>query len=197
MRRRLTLRRKALHADLDTDCLLSDFALALGEARSRARRWKISEDGFDACAAGLRKTYARAVKGLERAREDGSADEFHEWRKRVKYHGYHSRLLVPVWPEGLAAHYGLVDRINDLLGEHHDLAVLHDTIHEDPRAYGREGDVDVFLALISGRQETLEPEAFDLGRRLLAESPDALVARWEAYWDAWRDASKTERAQAA
>lgn len=197
VRRRLTLRKKELHAQLDTDRLLSDFALALGEARSRARRWKVSDRGFDACAGGLRKTYKRAVKAMERAVDSGSAEDVHEWRKRVKYHGYHTRLLTPVWTDGLEAHRALVDRINGLLGEHHDLAVLHDTILEDPHAYGREGDVEVFLALIVRRQTGLTPEAFDLGRRLLAESPGALVARWEAYWNAWRDETRGGPAEAA
>ena len=40
---------------------------------------------------------------MDAAAKDPTADNFHEWRKRVKDHWYHSRLLWPVWQKPMKA----------------------------------------------------------------------------------------------
>ena len=96
IRRQLTLRRKALaRQERVIARKLSQFGETMREAQRRARNWRLAEDGFDALA-GLAKTYKRAAKALSVAQAEPSPAAFHEWRKRIKYHGYHVRLLTPV-----------------------------------------------------------------------------------------------------
>lgn len=182
----------AWRARLDDDAA-ADAALAtargrLEEARRRVRSWEIDEEGFAACARGLRKTYARARHAMADALNLATPEAFHDWRKRVKYHGHHTRLLEPIWPDGIGAHRALAEDLSDLLGEEHDLSVLKVVIETAPEssvqpACGR----NELLARIERRRGSLRRTARGAGRRLLAEKPKRLLARWEAYWGAWRD----------
>lgn len=161
---------------------------ALVAALGRVGEWSLEGKGFEPAAAGLRKTYARARKAMCAVERDGPADAFHEWRKSVKYHWYHTRLLEPIWPEGLHAHARAADRLGEVLGDHHDLAVLSERLSEAPAGIAGSEAHAVAEGLIERRRIELETEAFDLGAQLLAEKPKALARRWTDYWRNWRAA---------
>lgn len=190
-------RQQEMVADRDLEGELEAFRKAMKKARRRAPGWELDEDGFAAIAGGLRKTHKRARKGMARAQAEGTAEAFHEWRKRSKYHWYHTRLLRPVWPEPMEAHEAAADKLGDLLGDHHDLAVLRATIAEDPAAHGEPETIEVFVAILTRRQQTLEAEALKLGARLFAEPTDALAERWGEWWEAWRSEAADDRVMKA
>ncbi|MDQ0313778.1 CHAD domain-containing protein [Amorphus orientalis] len=198
IRRRLTLRQKQVKDD-DIDRKLAGFREQMVLAKVRALRWQIEDDGAETFADGLAKTYARARKAMRTTRKDPTAETFHDWRKRVKYHGYHARLLAPVWPEPMTVHVDAAATLADLLGDHHDLDVFEATLREEPDAFGDPKDIEVFLALIGRRRTSLEHDAFALGDRLLAETDRALAERWTAYWHAWgrEGAEATEKTSLA
>ncbi|GGC96045.1 CHAD domain-containing protein [Aquisalinus flavus] len=168
---------------------LATVRLTMTEALARAKDWTVKEDGFEAMAGGLAKTYRRAQKALAAAEDDPSPAAWHEWRKRVKYHWYHARLLREIWPDMVGTRRELADLLSDLLGDHHDLAVFArrmddwETIRKDPRLG------DLLRGAIAARQEHLLEEALPLGRRLFAEDADALNERWQLYWAQWRTAA--------
>lgn len=191
IRRRLTLRRKDVARSHDIADALGVFRERMAEMRERAARWRLNDDGFDALAGGLAKTYKRARKAMRRLNVDPGAEALHEWRKRVKYHWYHTRLLQPIWPALMQVHRDSAKRLGDLLGAHHDLATLQQAVAADPDSFGRPARIEVFLELIARRQSDLEAEALSLSTRLLAESPAGLVQRWGAYWSAWRKDEST------
>jgi CHAD domain-containing protein len=85
--------------------------------------WKLAACGFEAIQAGLLKSYADGRKALHRAYETSRPKDFHEWRKRVKYHRYHLRLLRNLWPRVMRAWRREVVTLSELLGKEHDLAV--------------------------------------------------------------------------
>ena len=184
VRRTLTLRRKALVEKQDIDALISSFRAEMAAVRGRARHWRLAGDGFDALAGGLAATYKRTRKAMAATRDDRSAEAFHEWRKRAKYHWYHARLLQPIWPEAMRAHIAAAKQLGDLLGEHHDLAVFRIALTADGLA--KPAQVDLLVGLIERRQAALETAARAVGARLLAEPPKDLTRRWAAYWSAWR-----------
>lgn len=186
VRRRLTLRRKRIVAAQDLDASLAAFRARMVAAKERAAHWTLDADGFDAVAGGLRKTYARAGKAMAKAGDKPTAENFHEWRKRAKYHWYHTRLLAPVWPGPMTAHRDAAKRLGDMLGEHHDLAVFRDTIAGNPGDSAAGETADALFALIERRQAALADDAFRLGARLLAEPGKPLARRWESYWKTWR-----------
>jgi len=198
IRRRLTLRRKAIaERQREVKRRLAHVGEIMREARRRARDWRLSDSGFDALAGGLGKTYKRAAKAIAAAQSDPTPEAFHEWRKRIKYHGYHARLLSPIWREPLKAHREAAERLSDLLGAHHDLTVFQQALAE-PDAFHKPAEIAVMIGLARRRQAALASDAFPLGTRLLAEPTAHLAARWQAYWDIWRqEGASSETALAA
>lgn len=166
---------------------LQTFRETMATAAERAARWRIDEDGFDAVAGGLGTTYARARKEMKRAAETPGDDEaLHGWRKRVKYHGDHTRLLAEIWPKALKPHGNAAGTLSNMIGRHHDLAVLRAELADKARKIENSSQVPAFVELIQAHQSELEKNAFALGRRLFAEKAQALMRRWGTYWTAWR-----------
>lgn len=164
------------------DTALADFR----EARLRVPDWTIADNGFDALGPGLAKTYRRGCNRYRDARAGPSVAVLHEWRKRVKYHWYHVRLLAPMWPGPLGALTDELKTLSTRLGDDHDLAVLRETLPPAGEALGA-AEHTRLLALIDTRREALQTDAFALGARVYAESPKRLKRRFRRYWQAWRD----------
>ena len=83
------------------------------KARTRARRWRITGDGFNVLARGISKSYKGAQRAMDEAVKEPTAETVHEWRKRVKDHWYHTRLLCPIWPRPMKAHCEVADQLGD------------------------------------------------------------------------------------
>lgn len=166
---------------------LKAFRETMVTAAERTSRWRVDDDGFDALADGLGATYGRARKEMQRAVDaPGNDDALHGWRKRVKYHGDHTRLLLEIWPTALKPHSNAAGTLSNMIGRHHDLAVLRTELIDKARKIENSSQVPDFVALIEAHQSDLERNAFALGRRLFAEKAQALVRRWGCYWAAWR-----------
>ena len=63
---------------------------------------------------------------------------------------------------------------------HHDLAVLKRTVADEFVEIGDHKKVETFIGLVESRQALLEAQAFELGRKLLAQKKAALQQRWGA-----------------
>lgn len=170
--------------DNEVDEALARFRADMVRALDRSADWTLDPDSFEAIRKGVRKTYKRACKMMAEADEARTGEVLHEWRKRVKYHWYHARLLKHISPV-MAPHVSLADQLAGLLGDHHDLVVFAQTL-ADP-ALGLDQTQHEFLyGLICGHQRTLEDDAFTLGQKLLAEKPGHLAERWARYWTEWQ-----------
>ncbi len=155
------------------------------KARKRLEVWSLEDDGFRAVAAGFEKTYARGRKAMKRAYDEPTDENFHEWRKRAKYHWYHTRLLRNVWPEMMKTRRKEVHELTRLLGDDHDLAVFRAHLAEHAEDYGDPQVVGVMLGLIDRRRAELHAQAEPEGKRIFAEKPSALARRFRAYWESW------------
>jgi len=145
--------------------------------------WSLDDDGFELFAAGLERAYRRGRDGMRAVRDDPDDETIHEWRKRVKDLWYDLRLLRDAWPEPLKATADEAHELTDLLGDHHDLAVLID----DARAKAPDDpDTEALAKLAARRQEELLGQAFRIGDRLYAEKPSQFTRRIERYWETWR-----------
>jgi CHAD domain-containing protein len=180
-------REQTMRGDADLDQRLERFATRMRQARARAADWKLDDSGFAAIGGGLEKTYRRGRKAMRKAYAEPSGARFHEWRKRVKYHWYHLRLLRRLWPDLMNGYCRTADELSDLLGDEHDLVVLRETLRENPGAYGDRRSVEALIGLVDRRREMLQAEAHRLGSRLYAEKPGRMRKRFGAYWHAWRN----------
>lgn len=186
IRRQLTERRKRIVDDRRCDDTLSDFRETMAMAGKRAEDWSIDGTGFAAVSGGLAKTYRRARKAINRARKAPTAENLHEFRKRVKYHYYHTNLLRSIWPGPMQAHRDVADQLGEFLGEHHNLAVLKPVLFDDPDSFAKPKAFESFVDLIEQRQTALAADAVVAGNKLFAEKHSALCRRWSVYWEVWR-----------
>lgn len=166
---------------IDRQQLLGDFAAAMAPLAERAQSWAIQGRGFACLGAGLERTYGRMREGLAQARDEGSAEALHDWRKHAKYHWHHVGLLQLAAPELLAGRKNLLDQLAELLGDHHNLHVLHETLATGQQSGSAEG-IERLGEVIAERQSLLATRAFVLGRQLAVEKPTALRRRFEQYW---------------
>lgn len=175
-----------LAADTATDkpdqaAALGAFADSLRAIRRRAENWTLGKPHVDTLIGGLRSTYRSGRRRMRKAQRTDAAAAFHEWRKANKYHGFHLDLLRKAAPEMLDGELDTVEELSTQLGQHHDLVVLR-TSAQDHRLNISDADLESLVELIGQRLEELEDEAFELGRQVYAEKPDAIARRIGSYW---------------
>jgi CHAD domain-containing protein len=205
-RTRLTTRLRNVESRIDVPARLREAEEAFRKTRKRARRWVPEagggRGGWKAIVGGLGATYRWGRRAMESAYRAADDRVFHDWRKAVKYHGYHMRLLAEIWPEELNGRLEALERLGDLLGEDHDLVGFAETLRTEPRCFENERDREVLLGLIEQRKAALRAMAQPLGKRLYAEQPSAYCRRLHRYWKVWRNpkdarASELARTEAA
>lgn len=172
------------HVDLDGR--LNAFVETMTAGRDRVASWPLDATGFALVREGFQRTYARGRDALKAAYKHPTGDNFHEWRKRAKYHWYHVRLLQNVWPLMLKPRRKGLKTLSDLLGDDHDLMILRSAILDAPETFGDERTILAFIGMVDTRQAELRAKAGPLGRRLYADKPNTLTRRMGMYWDAWR-----------
>ena len=103
-------------------------------------------------------------------------EDFHEWRKRVKYHWYHCRLLKNLYKPLMKARRDEAKHLADLLGDDHDLSMLDLLLTEHARDFPDPAEVDAFREVIRKSQQTIREEAFPWANGCLPRSPSTSPA---------------------
>ncbi len=173
--------------------LIGEVTDELKAARMTATELHLRSDGWSAIGTGLRTSYRRGRKAMRRAERERTVENLHEWRKRAKDLWYHLRLLEDISPHTLSGQAKDAHMLSDLLGDDHDLAVLHQALlaAADQVAV----DVDAVIGLIEHRRKQLQEEAIFLGSRLYAEKPKTFERRLHSYWKAWRAQARAVEAR--
>jgi CHAD domain-containing protein len=182
--------RQGLERDRDqtlggTDEMTVLEAIELIEAgRDGIEAWRLESGSWKLIDSGVLRTYGKGRRAMRRAEAEPSEENFHRWRKRVKDLWYLLRILCPAWPEVLGASAGEAHQLAELLGDHHDLAVLRADLAT--RSFPGEESAPLAEA-IAARERELADAAFELGHRLYAEKPKVFRRRIRAFWRAWRE----------
>lgn len=163
---------------------LAAFADDMRELLERIDEWIIAAPEFEAVGDGLVRSYRDGRRAMKRVVDSHDTVDWHEWRKRVKDHWYHVRLLRNAWKPVMKTWQQELESLSDLLGEEHDLAVLSERVAALQVA--RAGAPSL-LDAIGGRRKKLQSAALPLGERIYAEKPKALRKRIRRYWRVWRD----------
>jgi CHAD domain-containing protein len=178
----------ALRAERDRHAEEVEVEKAVAElegGRALIASWPLDANDWNLFAPGLKRSYRRGRSRFADVRDAASDEAIHEWRKRVKDLWYQLRILRNSWKPVLGETADQAHELADLLGDHHDLAVLR----ED--ALGRRElippkQLDELLVAIDKRQGQLTADAIVLGRRIYAEKPKLFERRLRSYWGAWR-----------
>lgn len=174
--------REAATDTVRSEARAAEAATEIEAGLEEIRSWDLGEASWKTVDPALTRAYRRGRKAMKAA-AGGTEAGFHEWRKGAKDLWYELRLLSEAWPAPLEAAAAEAHRLSELLGDHHDLAVLRDDLHQ--RRLGAE-ESRALEAAIDRRQEELAAEALALGRRLYAEPPKDFGRRLRRYWEAWR-----------
>ena len=165
--------------------LLPSVIEALREARSRAIDWRFRTAGFSLFATGLRRTYGRGLKEKEVAYAQPSSENFHAWRKQVKYLWHQFQILRPLWPALMTVLAEDCDRLADRLGDEHDLAVMQDCPLVQEMQGANRAHAELFFSIVSRERSRLRRAATPLAERIYVESANRFVVRIEGYWLAY------------
>jgi hypothetical protein len=182
----LAKRRRESSREEDTGPVLKAAAEALRKSSKCVARWRPKSEGFAAIGPGLEETYRAGRRALAAARKHGSAEKFHQLRKRVKDHWYHVRLLEGLWAGMMDAYEKSLSDLETWLGDDHNLTVLRDKIAAEPGFYGKQRDVALAFDLISRYQKELREKALPLAERVYEEKPREFTRRIERLWTIWR-----------
>ncbi|HEV8244323.1 MAG TPA: CHAD domain-containing protein [Polyangiaceae bacterium] len=180
---RIAEARKFLSRELpeNRDAMAELYALASAELDAigqRVARIDFAGEGWPPLEGGVRAGYRRARRRLAHASNHLDLETFHELRKAVKAHQYQLQLFEPAFEELIKARREVVAALAELLGEHHDLALLGPSMV-------RHGFEDVAAAAYE-RSAELEQRILRAGRRLFAERPQYFTATLGAWFEDFR-----------
>jgi CHAD domain-containing protein len=161
-------------------------ARQLRKARRQARDWRTRHGRFRALKPGLQTAFRRARRAFDDAVKEPTDEHLHTWRKRVKTHWYHARLLEKIHPESMNAYAARLKHLERVLGEDHNLTVLKDRLAILPEVRSMPEGGAVLMLLIDRRQTQLRGRAVSLGRTIYAPKPAAFTRGLEKAWVAWR-----------
>jgi CHAD domain-containing protein len=140
-------------------------------------------DEFAAIGPGLKRTYRQGRDLMVRAYSDPTSEKLHRWRKSVKYLRHQMEILTPLWPEVVVGMAITLDRVGELIGQDHDLAMLTEHLEQEEAICPDPALRTLVLAIANQRRSDLQTAARILGRRVFVEKPDAITRRVEAYWE--------------
>lgn len=127
---------------------------------------------------GFATPYRGGRRALRRALADPGTDRLHSLRKALKHHVYQLCLLQPLWPGPLGAFHAQADNAAQLLGLHHDCALLRARLPGSALGAADRARID---ALATHRQCDLAQAAVAICRRLYAERSRPYARRLRTY----------------
>jgi CHAD domain-containing protein len=153
---------------------------ALLAIRVRAEGWFLIANGDEAIMPGLRRTYRKArdaMQAVEEATDISVRAASHEWRKEVKYHWQHMRLLGSVAPAIAKKRIKQADRLGDILGYRHDLDLLIARLEGEAEVVP---EIQKLINAANKRAAHLTRKAEHAGEALFSEDSSDFMARWRS-----------------
>lgn len=165
-------------------------------ARSRYAAWptdpsdprygaRIIPNSYRSIGGGVGRTYERGRKAMEVAYRTRAPEQFHEWRKQVKYLRHQMEILDPLWPEVIGGLAASLEHLGDVLGDDHDQSELIGLVAAVPELAPDPDERNLLVALSHQRRRELEGAARVMGGRIYAEGATQFTVRLKAYWSAW------------
>lgn len=156
---------RARHAHLDTPPF--DFVAArLRACEADARSLPTVFEGGRLLAEGLVACYRRGRRDWREIEDGATGEALHDWRKRVKQRR-HLSAVVPI--ETTVTSRSIqedLDRLGEILGEEHDLAVMRHRIENDPDLLAADEGRAAVLDLLAHRRRKLKKAALEAADEL-------------------------------
>lgn len=140
-------------------------------------RWSFTDEGWAAIEPGVLRTYRQGRRALADARKAPESEVLHQLRKRSKDLQYQLSLLRETWPPVIGGYHDALTELGEMLGDDHDLAVLHDYL-----AKRKSVDVRGWLTRIDDRRLALRARIFPVAERIWFDKPRDWTSRFETWW---------------
>jgi CHAD domain-containing protein len=185
IRGRLEEHKSETEQRINVEETLSSAVAALQAVSGHVDDYQLTERGFESLERGLKDVYRRGRRAMKQAVKTPAADHFHDWRKRVKDHWYHVRLLGALNTAFIETREDDLKKLETWLGDDHNLAVLRDTIDNDRARFGHPKQVRQFLVLMKQHGQELREKALELGEHLYGLKPKRLVSEFPKAREIW------------
>ncbi len=150
--------------------------------RRAVKHWRLRTEGFRALAPGLKASVRRARTAMADALLHPTAERHHTWRRHVKNHWFYVRLLSERCGHQLRPYQRQLEALDGVLGEYHNLVLLHGVLVSDIRLSGDE--IARCVRILERYQRELRRHAQTLGIRVYSETPRMFVTRVKQLWQA-------------
>jgi len=194
MRRELVERRRNEQRAERMTAAMRRAADALAAAAARVSRWRLVMDGPMALLPGLERAYRRGRAAMADARRRANPEYCHEWRKRVKDHWYHLRLLEDRWDAVARAREESLKDLETWLGEHHNLEVLSARLAAAAVNQRQPDEAEFCQGLIREMERELRHKALALGHELYRDPPELFRRNLLELWRPRRARAPRRRA---
>ncbi len=182
----LTATREQMTADLvDDSGVLKVIKTQLSAKCANIAHWPIAIQSFKDLSASVGRVYKRGRKGYAKAKESRRAEDFHEWRKRVKYLRYQLDSLHRIWPGFLESWEDELHALSDYLGDDRDLFMLEMEVEKNKNKFSNPESYQLLKSLINYQRAKLQADALKLGKRLYHLQPKNFTALLQASWEAF------------
>jgi CHAD domain-containing protein len=175
LRSRLEAHKSETEQKINVDETLRSAVSSLQSIRGHVDDYQLDGRGFESLERGFKDVYRRGRKAMKQAAKTPNADNFHNWRKRVKDHWYHMRLLGALNSSFIDAREGELKKLETWLGDDHNLVVLRETIDDGRAELDDPEQVRQFLAVAKQHGQNLRQKALALGEQLYALKPKQLL----------------------
>ena len=155
---------------------MAEASSAVKKIQDRVDEWDVHRGAWPAVKSGLRRSYKKGRKAMRATFDQRSDENLHEWRKRTKDMRYQLELLEPLKTRRIKPLAKRADKLSELLGDDHDLAVLRGLLDNEFKKFVPDEAAEVLRALIDRRRLELQNSAVSLSKKLFAESPVKKVA---------------------
>ncbi len=140
---------------------------------SRIEAWDERPIVWKEVGRALKYFYKRARVAFRKAADDSSTENLHQWRKCAKDLFHALKLIQAANPVAVRRLSRDANKLGELLGADHDLAVLQETLNEF--SIGRE--MPVLGKLIAARRRKLQCKALKLGAKYFSRKAGAFVGK--------------------
>jgi CHAD domain-containing protein len=190
LRADLVERERRIDARADAQHVLQKATRALRAQRRQIKEWKLNAEGFSAIAPGLRESVRRARHAMAVAWAHPTPRHFHSWRRYVKDHWFHVRLLEAHCGNHLVPVQRRLEALDGMLGEYHNLVLLREVLLDDSALAPL--DRSYCLRVVARYQRALRQQAQILGVRTYSEKPRRFVRRVKRLWQTAAKAAALE-----
>lgn len=148
---------------------LAAFKMALADVD----HWPWANTDRSAEWDGLIRTYRRGRRELRRLIEQPQDEKLHDFRKQVKYHWYHLRLMNKRCHNRLIEQQARAKQLAERLGDDHDLVLLSNYL--STHAAESNFNCKPLRQLIRQQRHKLQRKSIKLARKVYSKKPAALV----------------------